>query len=111
MIAPETVFPLSQTSFCAWYSILTTPYKKNLAHVCSIGIDLVCTGHPHFSGVARSGDDVLTHTVIIIVPVTDITGAVLVLRTATPPSNPVHVLVALGRVLSKVDPYKCINLD
>lgn len=34
----------------------------------------------------------------------DVAGAVFVQRAAGPASDPVHVLVALGRVLSKVNP-------
>ena len=38
-------------------------------------------------------------------PVTGVAGPVPVFRATTSPSYPVHVLVALGGVLSKVDTY------
>ncbi len=38
-------------------------------------------------------------------PVTGVAGPVPVFRATTPPSYPVHVLVALGGMLSKVDTY------
>lgn len=39
-------------------------------------------------------------------PMTGITRAVLVLRTAIASSNPIHILIALGGVFSKIDPCK-----
>lgn len=41
----------------------------------------------------------------VIIPMTYVARAILVLWTATPPSNTIHILVALGRVLSKIYAY------
>ena len=66
-----------------------------------------CVSHSHGAELQKGFTD--SHTAQEHLAVTGVAGTILVRRAARSAANTVHVLIAFGRILSKVNSYNQVN--